>query len=224
MHGRKKMKDFLGILSKAVVKGDHKQTVQLVREALERGLAAVDILEKGLVPGVQKLGDLFKDGEVYLPEVLISTRAMRYGVEELKPHLAGSNISQTGTLVLGTVEGDLHDIGKNIVGLMLTSNGFDVIDLGVNVSAGVFVDAVKKHNAHILALSGLLTTTIPYFSVVTEALEEAGVRNQVKVMIGGAPVTRKDADEIGAEGYAEDCASAVDEAVRLLELPWGSGR
>jgi len=217
------MKDLLGILTKAVLKGDHKQTVQLVREALESGLAAIDILERGLVPGVQELGDLFKDGQVYLPEVLISTRAMRYGVDELKPHLAGSKISQRGTLVLGTVEGDLHDIGKNIVGLMLTSNGFDVIDVGVNVSAGVFIDAVKKHNAHILAMSGLLTTTIPYFSVVTEALKAAGVRKQVKVMIGGAPVTRKDAEEIGAEGYAEDCASAVDEAVRLIELQSGSG-
>ena len=217
------MRDLLGILTKAVLKGDHKETVQLVREALESGLAAIDILERGLVPGVQELGDLFKDGQVYLPEVLISTRAMRYGVDELKPHLAGSKISQRGTLVLGTVEGDLHDIGKNIVGLMLTSNGFDVIDVGVNVSAGVFIDAVKKHNAHILAMSGLLTTTIPYFFVVTEALKAAGVRNQVKVMIGGAPVTRKDAEEIGAEGYAEDCASAVDEAVRLIELQSGSG-
>ena len=217
------MKDFLGILTKLVLKGDHKQTVKLVREALESGLAAIDILERGLVPGVQALGDLFKDGQVYLPEVLISTRAMTYGVEELKPHLAGSDISQRGTLVLGTVEGDLHDIGKNIVGLMLTSNGFDVIDVGVNVSAAVFIDAVKNHNAHILAMSGLLTTTIPYFSVVTEALKAAGVRNQVKVMIGGAPVTRKDASEIGAEGYAEDCASAVDEAVRLIELQSGSG-
>ena len=212
------MKDFLGILAKAVMEGDHKQTVQFVKEALDSGLPAMDILERGLVPGVQALGTRFKEGEVYLPEVLISTRAMKYGVEELKPHLTGSNISNRGTLVLGTVEGDLHDIGKNIVGMMLTSNGFEVIDVGVNGSAAVFVDATRKHNADIIAMSGLLTTTIPYFSVVMEALEAAGLKERVKVMIGGAPVTRKDADKIGAEGYAEDCASAVDEVVRLMAL------
>ena len=212
------MKDFLGILAKAVMEGDHKQTMQLVKEALDSGLSAMDILERGLVPGVQALGDRFKEGEVYLPEILISTRAMKYGVEELKPYLTGSNISKRGTLVLGTVEGDLHDIGKNIVGMMLTSNGFEVIDVGVNVSATVFIDATRKHNADIIAMSGLLTTTIPYFSVVMEALEAAGLKEQIKVMIGGAPVTRKDAVEIGAEGYAEDCASAVDEAARLMSL------
>jgi 5-methyltetrahydrofolate--homocysteine methyltransferase len=222
MKGRKNMKDFLNALKETVMKGDHKQTVQLVRAALESGISAIDILEKGLVPGVKALGDLFKDGQVYLPEVLITTRAMKHGVEELKPNLAGSEITNKGTLVLGTVEGDLHDIGKNLVGIMLSNNGFEVIDVGVNVSAGGFIDAACKHNADIIAMSALLTTTIHYFSVVIETLERAGLKDQIKVMIGGAPVTRKDAEELGAEGFAEDCARAVDEASRLIALKSGS--
>ena len=210
--------DFFDVLTKAVLDGDDKQVMQTVKEALNSGLPATDILDKGLVPGVRQLGDLFKDGEVYLPEILISTRAMNRGVEELKPRLAGENISDKGTIVLGTVEGDLHDIGKNLVGLMLGSNGFDVIDLGTDISAEFFISAVQEHEADMIALSGLLTTTITYFPNVIEALDKAGLKNKVKVMIGGVPVTREYADEVGAEGFAEDCASAVDEAVRLMNL------
>jgi len=212
------MAEYFEILSKAVLAGDHKQVVKTVKEALDSGVSATDILDKGLVPGVQALGELFKDGQVYLPEILISTRAMNHGVEELKPHLAGTDIHKKGTVVLGTVEGDLHDIGKNLVGLMLRSNGFEVIDVGVDVSAEAFVSNAREQNANIVAMSGLLTTTIPYFSTVIRAIEEAGMKDKVKVMVGGAPVTRKLADEIGAEGFADDCASAVDEAVRLMEL------
>ncbi len=197
---------------------DDKKVVQLVKEALAESLPAMDILEKGLVPGVQALGQLFKDGQVYLPEILISTRAMNRGLEELQPHLAGANIHQRGTVVLGTVEGDLHDIGKNLVGLMLGSNGFNIVDAGVDVSADSFASAAKESNADIVAMSGLLTTTITYFPTVIEALEKAGLKNKVKVMIGGAPVSQAYADEIGAEGFAEDCASAVDEASRLMAL------
>ena len=212
------MTDFYSVLSQAVRDGDAKEVVQLVKEALAEGLPAMDILEKGLVPGVQALGQLFKDGQVYLPEILISTRAMNRGLEELQPHLAGADIHQKGTVVLGTVEGDLHDIGKNLVGMMLGSNGFNVIDVGVDVFADSFVSAAKERNADIVALSGLLTTTITYFPMVIEALKRAGLKNKVKVMIGGAPVTRGLADSIGAEGFAEDCASAVDEAARLMTL------
>jgi 5-methyltetrahydrofolate--homocysteine methyltransferase len=210
--------DFSNVLSQAVQEGDDKKVVQLVKEALAEGLPAMDILEKGLVPGVQALGQLFKDGQVYLPEILISTRAMNRGLEELQPYLVGVDIHQKGTVVLGTVEGDLHDIGKTLVGMMLGSNGFNVIDVGVDVSADSFASAVKESNADIIAMSGLLTTTITYFPAVIEVLEKAGLKNKVKVMIGGAPVTRELADSIGAEGFAEDCTSAVDEATRLMAL------
>ncbi len=212
------MESNLDTISKAVQGGDDKKVVQLVKEALAEGLPAMDILDKGLVPGVQALGQLFKDGQVYLPEILISTRAMNRGLEVLQPELAGADIHQKGTVVLGTVEGDLHDIGKNLVGVMLGSNGFNVVDVGVDVSADSFVSAAKESNADIVAMSGLLTTTITYFSTVIGALENAGLRDKVKVMIGGAPVNRAYADEIGAEGFAEDCASAVDEAARLMAL------
>ena len=211
------MTDFSSGLSQAVQEGDDKKVVQLVKEALAEGLPAMDILEKGLIPGVQALGQLFKDGQVYLPEILISTRAMNKGLEELQPHLAGADIHQKGTVVLGTVEGDLHDIGKNLVGMMLGSNGFNVVDVGVDVSADSFVSAAKESNADVVAMSGLLTTTITYFPTVIKALEKTGLKNKVKVMIGGAPVTREFADSIGAEGFAEDCASAVGEAARLIE-------
>jgi len=210
--------DLFNILSQAVQNGDDKQVVQTVKGGIKSGLPAMDILEKGLVPGVQALGQLFKDGQVYLPEILISTRAMNKGLEELKPHLAGADIHKKGTVILGTVEGDLHDIGKNLVGMMLGSNGFNVVDAGVDVSADSFASAAKESNADIVAMSGLLTTTITYFPTVIEALEKARLKNKVKVMIGGAPVTRAYADEIGAEGFAEDCASAVDEAARLMAL------
>ena len=212
------MTDFSKVLSQAVQDGDDKKVVQMVKEALAEGLPAIDILDKGLVPGVQALGQLFKDGQVYLPEILISTRAMNKGLEELQPHLAGADIHKKGTVVLGTVEGDLHDIGKNLVGMMLGSNGFNVVDAGVDVSADSFASVAKDSNADIVAVSGLLTTTITYFPMVIEALKKAGLKNKVKVMIGGAPVTRGLADSIGAEGFAEDCTSAVDEAARLMAL------
>jgi len=210
--------DFSNVLSQTVQDGDDKKVVQLVKEALGGGLPAMDILEKGLVPGVRALGQLFKDGEVYLPEILISTRAMNKGLEVLEPYLAGTNIHNKGTVIMGTVQGDLHDMGKNLVGMMLGSNGFNIVDVGVDVSADSFASAAKESNADIVAMSGLLTTTITYFPTVIEALEKAGLKNKVKVMIGGAPVNRAYADEIEAEGFAEDCASAVDEATRLMLL------
>ncbi len=211
------MGDSLQALAGAVQEGDDKTTVQLVREALDGGTPALDILEKGLVPGVQALGQLFKDGQVYLPEILISTRAMNRGLDVLQPHLADTDIHTKGTVVVGTVEGDLHDIGKNLVGMMLSSNGFNVVDAGVDVTPEAFVTAAAENDADIVALSGLLTTTMACFPLVIEALNKAGL-GKVRVMIGGAPVTRAFADEIGAEGFAEDCASGVDEAYRLMAM------
>ncbi|MFW6102992.1 MAG: corrinoid protein [Chloroflexota bacterium] len=203
-------------LSQAVQEGDDEQTVAIVKQALDGEVPPVEILEQGLVPGIQALGRLFQDGEVFLPEVLISCRAMDRGVEVLKPHLEEADTHKKGTVVLGTVEGDLHDIGKNIVRIMLESQGFEVIDLGVDVPADRFVEAVKEHKPDILAMSALLTITMTYMQEVMEALDKAGLRDSVHVMIGGAPITREYADQIGAEGYADDCAAAVGEAERLV--------
>ena len=212
------MESNLSAIPRAVEKGDDEQVLKLVKEALAGGVPAIDILEKGLVPGIQVLGKLFKDGQVYLPEILISTRAMNRGVDELRPHLDAADIYNKGTVVLGTVEGDLHDIGKNLVKLMLESNGFRVADAGIDVSTGSFVRAVQEQKADIIAMSALLTITMAYIPKVIEALDQAGIRSKVKVLIGGAPITREFADSIGADGFAEDCASAVDEAARLMAL------
>lgn len=212
------MPDHLKTMAEAVKNGDEKLTVQAVDDALKAGIAADEILGKGLVPGIQALGQLFKDGQAYLPEILISARAMRSGTEKLRPHLAGMEVQKKGTVVIGTVEGDMHDIGKNLVKMMLESNGYDVHDLGVDVSADAFASEAKATNANIVATSALLTTTMTIIPAIAKALETAGVRSKVKMMIGGAPITRQFADEIGAEGYADDCASAVDEADRLMKL------
>jgi 5-methyltetrahydrofolate--homocysteine methyltransferase len=212
------MERILEMISSAVRKGNHEEAVKLVRDALNNTMAPADILSKGLVKGIQALGESFKDGQVFLPEILISVRAMNRGLEALKPHLIESDIPKRGVVVLGTVEGDLHDIGKNLVRMMLEGNGYQVFDLGVDVKIGSFIDAVRKHKADILAMSSLLTTTIQGFRKVIEALDDAGMRNNLKVMVGGAPVTRAYADEIRAEGFAEDCVTAVDEADRLVRL------
>lgn len=202
-------------LATAVQNGEDDETVTRVKDALAAGVPAMEILDSALVPGIQQLGEAFKDGEVFLPEVLIACRAMDRGVAELKPHLKSGDVHRKGRVVIGTVEGDLHDIGKNIVRLMLECGGFEVIDLGVDVPASRFVDAVREHSPSIVAMSALLTITMTNMPEVIAALESAGLRDRVNVMIGGAPITREYADQIGAEGFAEDCASAVQEAERL---------
>ncbi len=213
------MENLLKPISQGVESGEDKRVVDLVGRALESGISAQDILQRGLIPGIQALGKLFKDGMAYLPEILISCRAMNRGLEILKPSLSSSDISGKGTVVLGTVEGDMHDIGKNLVKLMLESNGFRVEDLGADVAPGAFVSAVQGGGkVDIVAMSALLTMTMTSIPAVIEALKRAGLRDKVKIMIGGAPVTREFADEIGAEGYAEDCVSAVDEAIRLTSI------
>jgi len=204
-------------VSDAVQNGDDQLVVQLVKAALAQGVPATGILDSGLVPGIQRLGELFQDGEVFLPEVLISCRAMDRGVDELKPFLAAGDMHKKGRILIGTVEGDLHDIGKNIVRLMLECGGFEVIDLGVDVPVASFVNAVRTNSPDILAMSALLTITMTNMPEVLGALEKAGLRDRVRVMIGGAPITREYADQIGAEGFAPDCASAVIEAERLVK-------
>lgn len=196
--------------------GDQHATVELVREALIAGVPAAAVLSEGLVPGMQALGLLFKDGQAFLPEILISARAMNMGLDELRPHLSAGDVTKKGTVVLGTVEGDLHDIGKSLVGMLLDGNGFDVVDLGVDVQAAAFVQAIRDHGARIVALSALLTTTTPQFRTVVEAVRDAGLRDRVKIMVGGAPVSQRMAGEVGADGFAADCVAAVDEAERLM--------
>ncbi len=200
----------------AVRDGDRGATVSLVQEAIAAGDSPADVLSAGLIQGMKELGDLFKDGQAFLPEILVSARAMKAGLDELRPHLVDEAPLGKGTVVLGTVEGDLHDIGKNLVGMLLGGNGFDVIDLGADVSAERFVEAAREHSADIVALSALLTTTTPQFKRVIDALRAAGARAAVKVMVGGAPVSAALAREVGADGQADDCITAVDEATRLI--------
>ncbi len=209
------MADLLKSIAQNVQTGDDKKVVELVNEALKKKTPPLDILEKGLVPGIQALGKCFKEGTAYLPEVLIATRAMNRGVEALKPHMANVKVTSKGSVVIGTVEGDMHDIGKNLVRLMLESNGFKVEDLGNDVTADNFAAAVKGKDVDIVALSALLTMTMTQMPRVIEALKKVG--SKAKVIIGGAPITREFANQIGAEGFAEDCVTAVDEAMRLMK-------
>jgi len=202
-------------IATAVESGRKKIVDQLVKEALAEGVKAEAILNEGLVVGMTNLGEKFKNGEVYVPEVLVAARAMRAGTEILKPLLAKENVQSLGKVAIGTVQGDLHDIGKNLVGMMLEGVGFEVVDLGVDVSPEKFVEAVKD-GAKVIGMSALLTTTMPMMKAVIEMLVSEGVRDQVKVMIGGAPITQEYADQIGADGYSTDAASAADLAQKLI--------
>ena len=211
------MSDYLVVITRGVDTWEPELVVIRFSLALDNGLAAKAILDNALIPGIQALGKLFKEGEAYLPEVLVATRAMKGGIEQLRPYLSEKDISTKGVVVIGTVEGDMHDIGKNLVKLMLDSNGFKVHDLGVDVSPDAFVRETQEIEADIVAVSALLTTTMLRIPDVVQALERSGLRDKVKLMIGGAPVTRTFARSIGVEGYADDCASAVDEAEHLME-------
>jgi len=209
------MADFRAIAD-AVKAGRAKIVKTLVADAVAEGVNAESILNDGLIVGMNELGILFKNNEVYVPEVLIAARAMKTGTEILKPLLAEANARSRGVVAIGTVKGDLHDIGKNLVGMMLEGAGFTVIDLGVDVTPEAFIDAAKNQGAQILGMSALLTTTMPSIKLSIDAIREAGVREKVKIMIGGAPVTQSFADEVGADGYSPDAASAADLAKELI--------
>jgi 5-methyltetrahydrofolate--homocysteine methyltransferase len=202
-------------LAIAVEKGKRNDAKALCQALLDEGMAPLDIVEKGLVPGMSAIGEKFKNNEVFVPEMLIAARAMKEAMTILEPLLVKAGIKPKYTVVIGTVQGDLHDIGKNLVAMMLKGANFGVVDLGTNVPPEKFVDAVKEHNAAALALSALLTTTMPAMKVAVETVRAAGCKD-VKIMIGGAPVTQDFADEIGADGYSADAASAVDLALKLL--------
>lgn len=212
------MSGFFVSISEAIQEGDQDKVAHLTEQGLAQDFSALEILEKGMTPGIEALGEKMRKGEIYLPEVLISARAMNRGIEILNPHFPRDGVHKRGTVVIGTVEGDMHDIGKNLVALMLGCGGFQVVDLGVDVPAQSFVDAARAHKADLVCISALLTTTMTNIPAVIEALKETDRRAEVKVMIGGAPITRSYADQIGAEGYAEDCTASIDEAKRLLNI------
>jgi 5-methyltetrahydrofolate--homocysteine methyltransferase len=200
----------------AILNGDEKMALQLTKEALNQGADPSALISQWMIPAMDEVGRLFEAQEYYVPELLLAGRAMKTALEPLRPLLTASGAQPTGRVVLGTVKGDLHDIGKNLVGSMLEGAGFEVLDLGIDVQSEQFVEAVKKHNPHILALSALLTVTMPEMKKVIDALAGANLRSQVKILIGGAPVTRDFAAEIGADGYGENASSAVTTARSLL--------
>lgn len=202
----------------AVLNGDAKKAAAETEAALKAGIKAEDILHKACIPAMAEVGRLFEEGEKFVPEMLISARAMQAAMNILRPELVKADVKTLGKVVIGTVQGDLHDIGKNLVKMMLEGAGFEVIDLGVDVSAQKFVDTAREQNADIIGLSALLTTTMPGMKTTIETLKEAGLHGKIKVMIGGAPITQDYADEIGADGYAPDASSAVRKAKQLLGI------
>ena len=206
----------LNNISESLQRGAAEKVEELVKKALEENLLPKDILENGLIKGMDIIGAKFKKNEVYVPEVLIAARAMHAGMSILRPKLAETGVKNIGKVAMGTVKGDLHDIGKNLVKMMLEGAGFEVIDLGIDVSPDKFVEAVKEHKPNIIGMSALLTTTMVNMAEVIKALEAAGLRDKVKIMIGGAPITQNYADQIGADGYSPDAASAVDKAKTFI--------
>jgi len=204
----------LEALADAIIKGDQNAAVEITKAALDEGTAAESVLNNGLIAGMDVIGDRFKRNEVYIPEVLIAARAMKSAMEILEPELVKAGVKPIGRLLIGTVQGDLHDIGKNLVAMMLKGAGFEVIDLGVDASPERFVEQARSTAVQLIGMSALLTTTMPAMEKTIKALNDASV--SAKVMIGGAPVTQGYADRIGASGYAADAASAVDVAKSLV--------
>ncbi len=204
----------LKALADAVIKGDQSTAVQITKAALEDGTPPKSVLNDGLIAGMDVVGARFKKNEVYIPEVLIAARAMKMAMEVLEPELVKAGVKPVGKFLIGTVQGDLHDIGKNLVAMMLKGAGFEVIDLGVDIGPEKFVEEVKAQGVHVVGMSALLTTTMPGMEKAVKALKDAGI--SAKIMIGGAPVTQGYADRIGADGYAPDAASAVDMAKTLI--------
>ncbi|MBS3943059.1 MAG: corrinoid protein [Dethiobacter sp.] len=198
-----------------VIAGDFNRVAELTRQAVGEGVEPVEIIGQGLIKGMNVVGARFKAGEMYVPEVMMAARAMKAGMEIVKPLIAESDLPTAGKVIIGTVAGDLHDIGKNLVGMMMESAGMDVVNLGVDISPEKFAQAVREHKPDIVALSALLTTTMLSMKETIEVLQEEGLRGAVKVIVGGAPVTGDFAVEIGADGWAPDAASAKDLALEL---------
>ena len=208
----------LRAISEYLINGRMEEVERLTKEAMDEGVDARDILNKALISGMDEVGRRFKNNEFYVPEVLIAARAMKAGMAVLEPVLIKTGVESRGRVVLGTANGDLHDIGKNLVGVMLKGAGFEIIDLGADVPAEKFVETAREKGASVIGISALLTTTMIGMRQTIEMLQRNGMRGGVRVIVGGAPVTQQYADEIGADGYAPDSASAVDLVKKLLSL------
>ncbi|RPH57132.1 MAG: cobalamin-binding protein [Chloroflexi bacterium] len=211
------MKEKLSALYNAILEGDVAGAKDEVQAALDAGLEPGTILAEGMIAAMKEVGRLFEEGDYFVPEMLIAARAMQAGLSLLKPHLLSGDVKSAGKVAIGTVKGDLHDIGKNLVALMLEGAGFEIQDLGVDVSPEEFVEAVAVGQANIIALSALLTTTMPNMKATIEAINQAGLRDKVKIIIGGAPVTQEYANKIGADGFSSDASRAVSLAHSLME-------
>ena len=205
----------LKALADAIIKGDQNTAVKITKEALGQGMPPAKVLSEGLIAGMDVIGARFKKNEVYIPEVLIAARAMKASMQLLEPELVKAGVKPVGKFLIGTVQGDLHDIGKNLVAMMLKGAGFDVVDIGVDISPDKFVQQAKSSGSNLIGMSALLTTTMPAMEKTIQTLKAAGIT--AKIMVGGAPVTQAYADKIGASGYAADAASAVDVAKKLLK-------
>ena len=211
------MSEKLGKVADGLLHGNVEEVSKLTQEMLDEGVDPEEILQNGLFAGMEVVSKKFKDCEMFIPEVLRSAKAMQGAMEKLRPMLSASSTTRAGTVVTATVQGDLHDIGKNLAGMMMEGSGFKVIDLGIDQKTETIVNAVKEHKPQILGLSALLTTTMPKMGEVINALKEAGIRDQVKVMIGGAPVTDDFADEIGADAYAPNASIGTEKALELIK-------
>ena len=203
-------------ISQAVMEGNRDSTTSHVQAALEAKVDVNTILQEGLILAMSEVGRLFEEGEYFVPEMLIAARAMKSGLELIKPLLVSADIKPRGKIALGTVKGDLHDIGKNLVGIMLEGAGFAIYDLGTDISPQQFIDVIEKQEVDLIGLSALLTTTMPMMETTIQAISEAGLRSRVKIMIGGAPITKEYADKIGADGFAPDASQATKLAIDLI--------
>jgi len=204
-------------MADAVIKGNQEVVVDLTQKAVDEGVEPNDIINNGLINGMNVVGKRFKAGDMFVPEVLMSAKAMKGGMNIVRPLLVEGEVTSEGKVLLGTVSGDLHDIGKNLVGMMMESGGFEIVNLGTDISPAEFAEKVKEHKPDVLGMSALLTTTMLSMRDTIEVLEEEGLRDSVKIMVGGAPVTKEFADEIGADGWAPDAASAKDLAMDLIK-------
>jgi len=213
-----RQEEILDGLYEHVLDGEAPPTVELTKEALELGMDPLVLLFDALIPALEEVGRLFEIGEYFVPEMLISARAMQGAMDILKPLIAETDAQSLGTFVMGTVKGDIHDIGKNLCNIMLEGAGFEVIDLGVNVPPEKFIEAIQQHNPQAVGMSAFLTTTMPMFKINIEAIAQAGLRDQVKILVGGAPVTQEYCDEVGADGFAKDANATVRLTKQLLGL------
>lgn len=210
--------EILELMHEDLYDGLAEEIVEEVNELLSRELGPYEVLTKGLVAGMDIVGVDFRDGILFVPEVLMAAKAMKAGMEVLRPLLAETGAPKMGTMVIGTVKGDIHDIGKNLVAMMMEGAGFEVINIGINNSVDKFIDAIKENNADILGMSALLTTTMPYMRVVIDALKEKGMRDDIIVLVGGAPLNEAFAEDIGADAYCRDAAVAVDTAKKYVQI------